>query len=148
MPIATLMKMVAAVVRPITRRRRRCTRRGGAGGRRPCGAPRARRRAPGPAPPPPGHGGRARLRTWPIPSRKDLEIDLRRGVRRAQRLEERARPEGGPMIARSTCLVAGALTALVTAPASAQLAAACRGDVQRFCEGTPLGGGRVIRCLE
>jgi Cysteine rich repeat len=52
------------------------------------------------------------------------------------------------MTARSTCLVAGALLALVTAPASAQLAAACRGDVQRFCEGTPLGGGRVIRCLE
>src|SRR5262245_65730377 len=52
------------------------------------------------------------------------------------------------MTTRSTSLVAGALFVLTTAPAHAQLAAACRGDVRRFCEGVPLGGGRVIRCLE
>jgi hypothetical protein len=26
--------------------------------------------------------------------------------------------------------------------------AACRGDVQRFCAGMELGGGRIVRCLE
>jgi Cysteine rich repeat len=51
------------------------------------------------------------------------------------------------MTSRSTCLVAALIT-LATAPVRAQLVAACRGDVQRFCEGTPLGGGRVARCLE
>lgn len=40
------------------------------------------------------------------------------------------------------------LTALGTAPARAQLIAECRGDVQRFCGGMELGGGRIARCLE
>ena len=33
-------------------------------------------------------------------------------------------------------------------PASGQLIAECRGDVQRFCAGIELGGGRIVRCLE
>ncbi len=29
-----------------------------------------------------------------------------------------------------------------------QLAAECGGDVQRFCRQVPMGGGRVLRCLQ
>lgn len=45
-------------------------------------------------------------------------------------------------------LVACTLAALGQTPAWGQLIAACRGDVQRFCAGMELGGGRIVRCLE
>ena len=40
------------------------------------------------------------------------------------------------------------LAALGAGPAQAQLIAECRGDVQRFCAGMELGGGRIAQCLE
>jgi hypothetical protein len=46
------------------------------------------------------------------------------------------------------CFVTGAVLALGRAPASGQLVAACRGDVQKLCQGMAPGGGRLIRCLE
>ncbi len=51
------------------------------------------------------------------------------------------------MILRNRWMIAVALVALGQAPAYAQLIQ-CRGDVQKFCQGTPPGGGRIIRCLE
>ena len=49
-------------------------------------------------------------------------------------------------------LLAGLLTSCWFAPAFAQdftaeQRAACRGDYQKFCNGTRPGGGRVIGCL-
>jgi len=49
---------------------------------------------------------------------------------------------------RNLFLVACALAALGHTPAHAQLLAACRGDVQRFCTGVPIFGGRIAQCLE
>lgn len=40
------------------------------------------------------------------------------------------------------------LATLGAGPARAQLIAECRGDVQRFCAGMELGGGRIAQCLE
>jgi len=44
-----------------------------------------------------------------------------------------------------TLLLAG--VALLPHTASGRLAA-CRADRETFCKGVPLGGGRVVRCLE
>src|SRR5262249_59690460 len=54
------------------------------------------------------------------------------------------------MTIKMLCLVAGTLVALGHGPARGQLvrARACRGDVEKFCQGIPPGGGRLIRCLE
>jgi hypothetical protein len=49
---------------------------------------------------------------------------------------------------RSLFLAACALAVLGQTPARAQLLAECRGDVQRFCTGVPLFGGRIAQCLE
>src|SRR5262249_62335429 len=54
------------------------------------------------------------------------------------------------MTIKMLCLVAGTLVALGHEPARGQLvrARACRGDVEKFCQGIAPGGGRLIRCLE
>ena len=55
-----------------------------------------------------------------------------------------------PLIGRG--LLAGLLLSGALAPALAQdftaeQRAACRGDYQKFCNGTRPGGGRVLACL-
>ena len=49
---------------------------------------------------------------------------------------------------RNLCLLACALGAIAHTSARGQLVPACRGDVQRFCAGISLGGGRIVHCLE
>ena len=36
----------------------------------------------------------------------------------------------------------------VAAPARAQAAHGCKGDVEKFCKGIPEGGGRIAACLK
>jgi len=52
------------------------------------------------------------------------------------------------MRTRTLFLAACALAALGQTPARAQLIAACRADVQQFCTGVPIFGGRIAQCLE
>src|SRR5262249_893672 len=78
-----------------------------------------------------------------------LERNLGVGVGRARGQRNRERTEGTIMGKKLSLLVLVGVALAFQIPqiARGQLAE-CRADRERFCQDVPLGGGRVLRCLE